>query len=216
MNNVAVEKLLRYFKQYPLTKYKKGSIIYRPDEPIEHIAFVKKGYVRLYVVNSDGDERTLNLFKPIFFLTLLFAITNTSNHYYMEAVTDVYLWKAPKKRTIEFIRQDSVLLFELVTRIMDGLKKVLSNLEHMTTGDSHKKICGLLVSFATEYGVTADNGITIELQTTHNLIASLTGLTRETVTTRIDKLVKSGLISRQNKTITVHDIDRLRKEAGLT
>lgn len=211
----SVEKLSNYFSQHQYCRYKKGEIIYNPGDPIAHIAFVKNGFVRLYIVNQEGDEKTLNVFKPVFFLTLLFALTDTKNHYYMEAVTDVELWKAPVDSTVAYIKSDPVLMYELMQRIMFGLRSVLENLEHLISSDSMEKICGLLVSLSKEYGSQQPDGLHIEMQMTHRLLASLTGLTRETVTTKIDVLTRQGVISRQGKVIIIHNLQILRDKAGL-
>jgi CRP-like cAMP-binding protein len=99
---------------------------------------------------------------------------------------------------------------------MNGLQSTLQNLELLITGDSYAKICGLLYSFSQEYGEETEKGTLINHQTTHKLIASLTGLTRETVTAQLDKITKNGLIIREGKQITVTDIDGIRDAAGIT
>lgn len=215
MDTKTLEKLFDHFSKHRYVTYKKGDIIYRPNDGIDHISFIKSGYVRLYTVNKNGEEATLDVFKPVFYLTLLYAMTDTQNHYYFEAVTPVELWKAPRQETLAFIRNDAEVMYSLMRSIMSGLKSTMMNLEVLISGDSYAKICGLLTSFALQYGEKTEQGIRISHQTTHKLIGSLTGLTRETVTSQLDKITKDGLISRESKHITILDFDRLKDAAGL-
>ena len=48
MDSKVKKKLELFFKKYKLVKYKKGEVIYRPDEEFEYISYIKKGYVRMY------------------------------------------------------------------------------------------------------------------------------------------------------------------------
>ncbi len=216
MDTMTLNKLFDHFSHHRLVSYKKGDIIYRPNDVIDHVSFIKSGYVRLYTVNKHGEEATLDVFKPVFYLTLLYAMTDTENRYYFEAVTPVELWKAPRNETLAFLRNDAEMLYNLMQSIMTGLKSTLMNLEVLISGDSYAKICGLLTSFALQYGEETENGIRIGQQTTHKLIGSLTGLTRETVTSQLDKITKAGLITNEHKHITILDFDRLKDAAGLT
>jgi len=64
---------------------------------------------------------------------------------------------------------------------------------------------------AREYGVTKGKQVSIKVKITHKQIATLTGLTRETVTLQMLKLEKNKVIDNDKRQIVVMDIKELRK-----
>lgn len=78
MDNTTISKLEEFFSRYRLTTYKKGEIIYRPEDDPSHIAFIKSGYVRLFALSKDGEEMTINIFKPVFYFYPSFCNDSSS------------------------------------------------------------------------------------------------------------------------------------------
>lgn len=213
MDKDAKEKIENFFKKYKLTKYKKGELIYRPDDPFPYVAFIKSGYVRLYTVTIEGQEITINVFKPVFYLSLIYAITNLENKFYFEAVTPVELWRAPKKEVVKFLKKDSEMLFNIVQHILADFNELLSNIKHALAGDSYKKVVELLLSLTNKFGKKENGETVISLSTTHNIIASLTGLTRETVSIQMKKVQDEGLITTKAHQIVIKDLEKLKKKS---
>jgi len=82
MNLKNKKQIEKYFEKYKLQKYKKGEIIFRSGEDFPGICYIKSGYVRLYTVGKDGQEVTIQIFKPVFYLSLIRAISKYDSKYY--------------------------------------------------------------------------------------------------------------------------------------
>ncbi|MEI6533439.1 MAG: Crp/Fnr family transcriptional regulator [Candidatus Roizmanbacteria bacterium] len=213
MNIEPVEKLTKFFEQYRLTTFKKGENIYRPGDLFEQISFIKSGFVRTYSVSESGEERTIHIFKPVFYFSLIYSLTDKENKYYFEAVTPVELWKAPKSKVIEFIKSDPEILFWITKSILKGFHELMENIEYLIAGDAPTKINSLLLSFAQSFGEIENNSTVIQLAATHRIIASLTGLSRETVTLHIDKLKDQGILEKKEGLIVIHKLSELQEES---
>ncbi len=50
-------------RNFEVTRYKKGSVIYRPQQQPRYVYFVKTGEVRMVTVNDDGKEFVQGTFK---------------------------------------------------------------------------------------------------------------------------------------------------------
>ena len=61
--------------------------------------------------------------------------------------------------------------------------------------DASNRVKASLQEMAAERGEEGPDGVLLKLRLTHQNIADLTGLTRETVTRIIDKWKRSGLLS---------------------
>jgi CRP-like cAMP-binding protein len=202
-------KLSSYFEKYKTVSFDKGEIILKPGDKPNYIGFIKTGYVRLYLMTEDGKEITLQFFKPIFWLTQIFAMTGIENKYYFEAMTPVEMYTAPIKETTEFLRSDHELSAEIMKIVLTGFLDTIDRLGYLLAGDAYGKVAmmvALLSKRSKEEGPIYGK---IDFGITHKLIASLTGLTRETVTLQMLKLEKEGLIVNKNRRVIVKDWDKL-------
>jgi CRP-like cAMP-binding protein len=58
MDTDLLKKLNPFFAQFKPLTYKKGQVILRPEDKIEYIYFIEKGYVKFYYISPDGKELT--------------------------------------------------------------------------------------------------------------------------------------------------------------
>ena len=91
---------------------------------------------------------------------------------------------------------------EVMISFMKKFLELTTNLLQIISGDARTKIISLIYSLADEFGVKKNDKTLIKFKMTHKLMASLTGLTRETVTLQMIKLQKEGLIENVQQFIT--------------
>ena len=202
-------KLVEFFEQYPLVRYNAKETVYRPDEMIDRVAFVKKGFVRIYNHDETGKEITYAGFKPIFYMSYLFSKKKTPNQYYFQALTDLEVWKAPVDEFDKFLITNPIETVNLLNRCLGSFHEVLSSWENSLSGDAYKRIGRLLLTLAKDYGKKDDKKITIDFRTTHQLIASMLGISRETASIQIKKMEKDSYISQEKNTIILNDIEKM-------
>lgn len=214
MENNLYKKLEKFFSKQKLLNYKKGEVIIRSDDVPQGIFYVKKGYVSFYTILEDGRQVTLNIFKPGSYFPMMWAISNIPNTYYYQAITETSLYRAPKDEVVDFLKGNPDVLFDVTRRILVGLDGILTIIQHLVSGKAHQKIGTTLVVLAKRFGKKERNGdITIDLALTHQDIANLCGITRETTSLAMKKFEKKGLISYNNQHVVVKSIVKLEKES---
>ncbi|MBU1117601.1 Crp/Fnr family transcriptional regulator [Patescibacteria group bacterium] len=214
MKEETKKKIIEFFSKYPLKKFKKGQVLYEPNDEFGGVAFVKSGYLKVYDIAKDGKESGIQLFKPLFFFSLIHAKTGIKNRHYIEALTPVEFWLAPKVDFMAFIRSDAALTEDVMNAFLTKFVDMTSYMSQLISGDAYSKVASLIFSMADEFGVIRNKRTTIKFKITHKLIASLTGLTRETVTLQMLKLEKDGLIDNDRRQIVVEDMVKLKKVLG--
>ena len=212
MRQEAEAGLATFFKQYPLVKYTAKELIYRPDEMIDRVAFVKKGYVRVYNHDISGKEMTYSGFKPVFFLSYLFSQKKIPNQYYFQALTDLEVWKAPISEFKKYLVSNPSQSVDVINLCLGSFHEVLLSWEHSLSGDAYNRIGRLLVTLAKDYGKKLDQKVEIDFRTTHQLIASMLGISRETASIQIKLMENNKLISQQKNTIIINDFDKMYKK----
>jgi len=203
--------LQKFFEQYPVKVYKKGEIILFQGEAPRVAYGVKKGVVKAYNLNSSGDEKPLGFFGPgsLFPGAWIFGKTPSAIYYY-EALTDTELYCVPPTDYIDYLKQHPDALFaELENYVADDVGKTirLNALQHSRASD---KLIYTLHYLALSHGrQLKPNVLEITLTLTHQDFANLTGLTRETTATELNKLKNLGVISYGKQTPYKINIARL-------
>jgi len=214
MKEETKKKLVEFFSKFPLKKFKKGQVLFEPNDDFGGVYFVKSGYLRVYDVNKEGKESGIQLFKPLYFLSLVSAKTGIKNRHFIETMTPVEAWLVPKEDFGKYMEGNPKLYNEVCSAFMEKFLDMTSYMSQLISGDAYTKVAGLIYSLAGEFGVTKNKEVTIKFKITHKLIATLTGLTRETVTLQMLKLEKDGLIDNDRRQIVVLDMKALKKALG--
>lgn len=209
------EKLNNFFSRFKKLSFKKGETILRPDDKPHGVLYLKKGYTRVYSLSRDAQELTLIIFKAENIFPLMWAINNTPNTYYLEAMTAAELYQAPREEFLNFIKNNNEVLFELTGRILTRFGGVLNRMEYAIFGHARSKVASIILICAERFGSNSKKGIIIQVPLTHQDIANLIGVTRETVSIEMEQLQKKGLIRHQGKYLIVKNIQKLERESVL-
>lgn len=212
MNNTKVSLDFLFAESRPIF-YKKREIILRPEDVPSGVFIIKKGFVRFYTISESGEELTLVIFKRGDFFPILWAINNTPNVQYFEAMTDVEVLRVRREKFVEFLKHNSEVEFEVLSKVSIRLEGLLERIEYLVFGNAYQKIASILVICGERFGEKKDGGILIKLILTHRDIANLIGLTRETTSLEIKKLERKKIIGHQGRLILIKNVKKLQKEA---
>lgn len=201
MDKRVLDKIETFFSQFSLQKYKKGDLLILGGEAPSGIFYLKKGSVRQHSVSKDGGDQTLTIYKSGSFFPMMWAINNTPNSHYFEAMTECYVTKAPREKVIAFLKNEPEVTYDLLSRMYSGLSGLLSRIEYLMYGNAASKIIFTLLNFSYRFGEKSD--VAINLRITHREIAAYTGLTRETISREIGKLKKKGLVENTNNLVII-------------
>ncbi len=204
------KKLRDFFTQYRQREYKKGEIIIRADDMPAGIFYLRKGAVKMYLISRNGDELVLNLFKPISFFPMSWAINGTDNEYYFEAMEDISIWLATKDKVTAFLRENPDVLYDLVSRLFRGIDGMLARMAYLMAGSAYTRLITELLITAKRFGVEDKDGITFKI--TEKDLSASAGMTRETVSREMKILKEKGLVTFQKNILLVHRIEDLEKE----
>lgn len=188
-------------------------MILQPDDASANIYYLISGFVRMYSIVFDGKELTLNIFKPGSYFPLFLALDNLKNSYFYESISPVTISKAPKDDVVYFVKNNPDVLLEFTMRMSRGTHGLLTNLQYQLFGSVHRRITSTIYLLSKRFGEITKTGILISLPLTHQDVANLTGIARETASLELEKLQKLKYISYAHRKITIHNLQFLEKEA---
>jgi CRP-like cAMP-binding protein len=210
VDNIISQKLENFFKQYKHQIYRKGEILIRVDDKPEGVFYLKRGTVKEYAISKKGEELVINVFKPISFFPISWAINQTPNAYYYEALEDIEIWKAPREEVVEFIKANSDVLFNLMSRVYKGTDGILMRMVYLMSGEAYARVITELLITAKRFGKA--NGRTVELHLSEKDVANQAGMARETVSREIKILKAKGLITFNKNELIIKNISDLEDE----
>lgn len=199
MNNLAAtdSALERFLHEFIAKAYAKGEIIIFQGEAPRTAFIVKSGVVKTYNLNHNGDEKPVGFHIRNDVLPLGWSFYKApSALYYYEALTDVVLYHVPRDQYLAFLKKHPDEMYRQLERLISdhmGNMMRLNALQHSRASD---KLIYTLHYLVVSQGKMIDSETAeILLDLTHQDFANLTGLTRETAATELNKLKTRGVIS---------------------
>ncbi len=175
------------------------------------IWLVRRGRVRVYRIAPSGREFTLCLARPeqlpCFGMCPLFEGKACPAH--AEALDPTEILFIPRDRALALAQQQRVMA-QVLARILGNHFR---HLAYVSTGlalrCSTPRLVDLLLNYAQEQGRATTRGIELDLDITHELLASLLGTTTQMVAQDLVHLKRSGVVDARGKHIVIVKPDRL-------
>lgn len=212
MDTSVKQKLDNFFKAYKNQKFKKGELLVRADDDPAGVFYLVDGVVRRYSISSSGEELNLNIFKPISFFPMDWAINQTSSSHYYEAMTTVEVFRAPRDETVRFFKENNDVMFDLISRVYHGLDGYMMRMEYLMVGNAQFRLLTELLIYAKRFGKPKNGQVIVDIKLTEKDLASQSGIARETVSRELQKLKAKKLINFKNSQLVVYDIKKLEQE----
>lgn len=212
MSQAATGKFDAFYKQFKIRSYKKGETLIRADDDPQGIFCLARGYIRQYTISNLGTELTLHILKPTSYFPMVWAINGTPNVYYFEALTPVEVGRAPRDQVVTFIKDKPEVIFSLMSGLLEEYAETLKRVEHLVFSDAYRRVISVLIYIAKHFGQKNTRGIIVNHKFTHQDIATLVGVARETASIEISKLEKKGFIKYVDHSILFDNIKKLERE----
>jgi CRP-like cAMP-binding protein len=184
--------------------FKKGTVLLYQGEAPRMAYIVRSGIVKSYTINAAGEEQIVTFFSAHDFFPgpWIFGKTSTTLYYY-ETASNCEILTIPRDILQDFMGKPAfapAVLDYFVTNYTSMMMRVTA----LEQSRAREKIMLTLYYLIFRYGKqTKPSVFTIQLALTHNIIASLVGLTRETTTTELSKLKKQKVVQYSHHTYVV-------------
>lgn len=214
MSNDVTQKVANFFAQYRVRKYAKGQVLILNGDTSESIYYLEEGLVKQYDVTYRGDEIILNVFKPFAFFPMSMAVNKTPSPYVFAADSDIRVRQAPAEDVVRFIQDNPDVMFDLLSRVYRGTDGLLGRLAHVMSKSAKGRLMYEILVATRRFGEEqADSSYVLHMS--EKDLGANAGLSRETVSREIAKLVKEKMLSHHNGYFTIQNLaifeDKLNK-----
>lgn len=196
-DQVAINYLHAFLERHPTKIFNKGEIIIFQGEAPRSAFIVKSGTIKAYNLSIEGDEKPVAFYSPdsVFPAPWVYGRMSNAIYYYEAFTSSAEVYIIDRDEFVDFIRKRPELLYQelerAITEQLSGSMR-LNALQHSRASD---KLLYTLHYLALSHGQDKGSQIVeITLDLKHQDFANLTGLTRETAATELNKLKRLGVI----------------------
>lgn len=186
----------KFLKSARVKNIPKGQIIiYQGDVPLE-VYIVKSGLVKLYNIDEEGNEKILHLFNGGSIIPLaFFSGEHVATHWFYTALTDCELYVINYDIFWKILRQDNEVSIYMMNWFSREVHEILVRLDSLGKTNVNDKLISALKYLAVCHSDIKKNGWRrVKFPISHQLLADLMGVTRESAAISMKELSDEKLI----------------------
>ena len=190
--------------------YKKDEMIYFKDQSSENIYMVSNCRVKIGTYAPDGKEIVKAILTKGEIFGELALAGEEKRQDFAQAMDNGTRVCAMTIRDLQgLMAEDKELSFKILKIVGFRLRKTERKIESLVFKDARTRIVEFLKEMAVEKGQKVGFETMIKNHLTHKDIASLTGTSRQTVTTVMNELREKNLINFDRRRILIRDMEKL-------
>ena len=198
------DDMVQLDKMTRMSTVRKGQIVFGPGDTDEILFLLKRGRVQLYKLSPDGRKLVLSIVEPDTFFGQMSILGQQMASTFAEAVDDSTVCIMTRDDIETLILEKPRIGLRLLEVLGSRLLATETRLEEVVFKRVPARLAGLLLRL-TE-GAAEDR--TVELS--HQEIADILGVYRETVTNALDRLKATGAVEIGRRRIALTDVRQLQ------
>lgn len=193
--------------------FKKDEFIYFPEETSHNIYMISEGRVKIGTYVEDGKEIVKAILtKGEIFGELALAGETRRTDYAQALDSGTRVCPMTIGDLQALMWEDKVLSLKIFKILGFRLRKMERKIESLVFKDARTRIVEFLRDMALERGQKVGFETMIKNHLTHKDIASLTGTSRQTVTTILNELREKNIINFDRRRILIRDLEKLTQQ----
>jgi len=190
---------------YSLRKFKKGQTLLFQGEVPRYAYVVKSGTVKTYNISPLGEEQLVSLSSEYDILPEAWFLGEASVAYYFyEAFTDCTVYAIPREDLARKVDETPAFAHHLLQRFMRLYVGASVHINALEQPRSRDKLVHLLHYLMMRFGKSVGkDSVRLDLRLTHQTLANMLGVTRETIATEIARLRREKVLNYKQQTYTI-------------
>ncbi len=189
------EELRQISDRMIIKRFKKNEVILYEEDTNEFMYIILSGKVKVVRTTEDGKEIILAIHQSGNFFGEMSLIDGKTVPATVRATEDSITAIVSKKDFYSMLFTHHKVLKQLLQILCSRLRESWEKIQLLNFNNASQRIRMLLLMLSDEYAKKTTEGLTLSIKLTHQDIADMTGMTRETVTRIIDKWQKKGEIT---------------------
>jgi len=191
--------------------YKKGEIVFSQGQKANKLYIVCSGKMKIYKNTLDGKEQILYILSSGDFIGAFNLLKEDEFYFNAVALEDLQISTLEKEEFDKVVLSNPQITLKIFEKAYERIIKVESLVARLSSGSPDAKIAGLLVDLVEQFGTETERGILLELSMSREEMGSYAGISRETMSRKLQLFQELGLIQLEGvKKILILDLNQLK------
>ena len=177
-----------------IQRFARNALVILAEDHGDSFFIIRSGKVKVSVTGPDGREIILSLLGPGEFFGELSLLDGHPRSADVTTVERTELLMIRRTDFVRVIHDYPVIPTHLMVTLASRLRKSDRQVAGLALLGISERISSVLLSIAEEQGVETEDGILIAKRPTHQVLASMAGTARETVTRVMKRLIDEGYV----------------------
>ncbi len=195
--------------------YPRGSILFLEGQPARGIFVLCTGRAKLSTSSSDGKTIILRIAEPGEVLGLSATVSGKPYEVTVETLEPAQANFVARQDFLNFLRDHGDAALRVAEELSNNYHSAYNEVRALGLSTSaSEKLSRVLLEWSERGKHTAANEIRMKISLTHEEIAQLIGVSRETVTRTFAELKRKQLIQVKGSTLVIRDKTALQRLVG--
>jgi CRP/FNR family transcriptional activator FtrB len=190
-----------------LQRFPRDVVVLEQGDPPDMLHIVVEGAVEMYA-ESGGERSTIAVFEPLSAFILAAVVTDLPHLMSARTLQPTRLLMIPAPVIHDLMNEDRAFALAMADELARGFRTMVRTTKNLKLRDTAPRVMNYLLMLR----VSAGNVDTVQLPYEKNVIASLLGMTRESLSRALPKLREHGVVVRGNDVI-FQDVAKARAMA---
>lgn len=209
LNTDELKALARHTREY---RVHKQEILFNKGDMPQGIHVVIMGQVKLFIPSAQGWEKVIHMEGPGSTFGEAVAFLDKPYPVSAQATQETIVLVVGKEALSQAIETNPGLCRKMLASLCVRLHELLADIEACTSRTSLQRVACFLL----QHAPGDQKRYEVALGTSKQTLAGQLNLAPETLSRVLSQLSQAGLIEVQGRSITVPDVDKLRRHNALT
>lgn len=183
------DEIMKITKMTKHRSFQKGQILIDEGDKSETLFIINKGLVKVSKFTLLGKEQILYIMTSgDFFGELHLFNHDEGNNFCAYAIEDTEICMLMKKDIDNIIEANPQIALKLLKAVTKRLTHTENLAQNLATKDPEIRIAHMILEFEEKFGIKKQEGLFIQLPITREEISSYVGVTRETISRKLQNL----------------------------
>lgn len=191
-SSLTSEELGSISKKITIRKFRKNNTILYEEDTNEVMYIILNGKVKVVQTTEDGKELILAIHQSGDFFGEVSLIDGKTAPAMVMALEDSSIALISRQEFSLLLCGQSKILENFLHILCSRLRESWDKIQMLSFNNASQRIKMLFLQLSNEYGKRVEDGTVLDIKLTHQDLANMAGMTRETVTRILDRWQENG------------------------
>jgi CRP/FNR family transcriptional regulator len=194
-SDLTAEELAGIADRLSIRAFKKNEVILYEEDFNKYMYAILHGKVKIVQTTEDGKEIIIGMHQAGDSFGEISLIDGQGTTASVIAREDSMIAIITRQSFYSILHAQPKVLESVLKMLCSRIRENVDRIQLLTFNNASERMKRLLVKLARQHGEKTDSGVMLNVKLTHQDMANMSGLTRETVTRVIDQWQKDGVLS---------------------